>query len=368
MSICITCMCQGLVRRRCQLLLMHGWPGSVYEFVDIIPRLTDPARFGGDPADAFTVIAPSLPGYGLSFAPGQKRFSIEAIADCFASLMTDVLGFRRYGAQGGDYGAFTASRLGHAHPDNLIGIHINLLTIQRDRPAPPNPTDDERQYFEDLAHWLKEETGYQWIQGTKPQTLAYGLTDSPAGLLAWIAREVPHVVRLRRRPGVGDYAGPFAGECLAILVHRCDRVVILAVLRAPAWPVADPQRRHGRCPDRLCGIPEGDHPAAAVDRAAHVYQHSALDADGARWPFRRDGTTGGVSGARSRRSSGHCGNLCSDFYLHIHPQEVAPGLPTKLPFSGTACFGSRVTATRIRLRSLIRPLVGSNGTQPAPGR
>ena len=171
------------------LLLMHGWPGSVFEFLDIIPRLTDPARFGGDPADSFTVIAPSLPGYGLSFTPGQKRFSIEAIADTFAHLMTDVLGYKRYAAQGGDYGAFTASRLGLAHPDNLIGIHINLLTIQRDRPAPANPTDAERQYFRDLAHWLKEETGYSTIQGTKPQTLAYALTDSPAGLAAWIAEK-----------------------------------------------------------------------------------------------------------------------------------------------------------------------------------
>jgi pimeloyl-ACP methyl ester carboxylesterase len=168
------------------LLLMHGWPGSVFEFLDIIPRLTNPARFGGDPADAFTVIAPSLPGYGLSFKPGQKRFNIEDIAARFATLMTDILGYKRYGAQGGDYGAFIASRLGYAHAENLIGIHINLLTIQRDRPPPTNPTDEERQYFTDLAAWLKEETGYQWIQGTKPQTLAYGLTDSPAGLAAWI--------------------------------------------------------------------------------------------------------------------------------------------------------------------------------------
>jgi pimeloyl-ACP methyl ester carboxylesterase len=171
------------------LLLMHGWPGSVFEFLDIIPRLTDPARFGGDPADAFTVIAPSLPGYGLSFAPGQKRFSIEDIATCFASLMTDVLGYQSYAAQGGDYGAFISSRLGYAYPDNLIGIHLNLLTIRRDREPPPNPTEDERRYFEELVVWLKEETGYQWIQGTKPQTLAYGLTDSPAGLAAWIAEK-----------------------------------------------------------------------------------------------------------------------------------------------------------------------------------
>src|SRR5690242_10640343 len=92
------------------LLLMHGWPGSVFEFLDIIPRLTDPARFGGDPNDAFTVVAPSLPGFGLSFAPGQKRFNIEQMADCLAELMTEVLGYRRFCAQGGDYGAFVSSR------------------------------------------------------------------------------------------------------------------------------------------------------------------------------------------------------------------------------------------------------------------
>jgi len=173
----------------CPLLLMHGWPGSVFEFIDIIPRLTDPARFGGDPKDAFTVIAPSLPGYGLSFEPNQKRFSIVEIAACLHDLMTEVLGYQRYAAQGGDFGAFTASRLGHAHPGPLIGIHLNLLAVQRDRPPPPNPTPEEQRYFQDLGVWLKEETGYQWIQGTKPQTLAFGLTDSPAGLAAWIAEK-----------------------------------------------------------------------------------------------------------------------------------------------------------------------------------
>src|SRR5580692_7678581 len=97
------------------LLLMHGWPGSVFEFIDIIPRLTDPARFGGDPADAFTVIAPSLPGYGLSFQPGQKRFAIPDIAACVADLMTEVLGYQRYAAQGGDWGAAVSSCLGRSH-------------------------------------------------------------------------------------------------------------------------------------------------------------------------------------------------------------------------------------------------------------
>jgi pimeloyl-ACP methyl ester carboxylesterase len=173
----------------CPLLLSHGWPGSVFEFLEIIPRLTDPARFGGDPADAFTVIAPSLPGYGLSFAPGQKRFGVEEIADCFAALMTEVLGYRRFAAQGGDWGAFVTTRLAHIHPERLLGMHVNLLPIRRDPKMVAEPTPEERRYLEHLAAWLKDETGYQWIQGTKPQTLAFGLTDSPAGLAAWIAEK-----------------------------------------------------------------------------------------------------------------------------------------------------------------------------------
>jgi pimeloyl-ACP methyl ester carboxylesterase len=170
----------------CPLLLSHGWPGSVFEFLDIIPRLTDPARFGGDPADAFTVVAPSLPGYGLSFAPGQPRFGVEAIADCFAALMTDVLGHGRFAAQGGDWGSFVTARLGHAYPERMIGIHLNLLPVRRDPAALANPKPEEARYLQELAVFLKDETGYQWIQGTRPQTLAFGLTDSPAGLAAWI--------------------------------------------------------------------------------------------------------------------------------------------------------------------------------------
>ena len=173
----------------CPLLLMHGWPGSVFEFIDLIPRLTDPASFGGDPADAFTVVAPSLPGYGMSFRPGQKRFGIEEIADCLADLMTETLGYRRFAAQGGDWGGITASRMGYAHADKLIGIHLNLLAVRRDGSMPSDPTPEERKYLDELAYWLKEETGYQWIQGTRPQTLSFGLTDSPAGLAAWIVEK-----------------------------------------------------------------------------------------------------------------------------------------------------------------------------------
>jgi microsomal epoxide hydrolase len=171
------------------LVLSHGWPGSIVEFERLIPMLTDPARFGGDPADAFTVVAPSLPGYALSFRPGQPRLGVVEIADLFASLMTDVLGYRRFAAPGGDWGAFITSCLGAAYPERLAGIHVNLLAVRRDQTAPAAPSDEEKGYLDQLAHWLREETGYMQIQGTKPQTLAYGLTDSPVGLCAWIVEK-----------------------------------------------------------------------------------------------------------------------------------------------------------------------------------
>ena len=123
----------------CPLLLSHGWPGSVFEFLEIIPRLTDPARFGGDPADAFTVVAPSLPGYGLSFAPGQPRFSRRGDRRLLRRADDRRARLRRFAAQGGDWGAFVTSRLGYAHADKLIGIHLNLHAGAA-RPGDASPT------------------------------------------------------------------------------------------------------------------------------------------------------------------------------------------------------------------------------------
>jgi microsomal epoxide hydrolase len=160
------------------LLLSHGWPGSVFEFHKLIPLL----------APHFHVVAPSLPGYGLSFRPGQRRFGVEDIAACFAELM-GALGYARFGAQGGDWGGFISSVLGHRFRERVIGIHLNLLAVRRDPRMVADPTPEEKVFLRELAHWLKEETGYQAIQGTKPQTLAFGLTDSPAGLAAWIAEK-----------------------------------------------------------------------------------------------------------------------------------------------------------------------------------
>ena len=171
------------------LLITHGWPGSVFEFNELIPMLTDPEAFGGDASDAFTVVAPSLPGYAFSFTPNQNRYSAPAMADIFARLMPS-LGYSRFGAQGGDWGSFVTTRLGYAYPELLYGIHLNMLAVRRDpRLLEGNVSPEVRQFEKELKTFLKEETGYQWIQGTKPQTLSYALNDSPVGLAAWLVEK-----------------------------------------------------------------------------------------------------------------------------------------------------------------------------------
>ena len=170
------------------LLLSHGWPGSILEFMKLIPMLTDPAAHGGDAADAFTVVVPSLPGYTLSFREHQARKSLPEIGAIFHELMTR-LGYARYGAQGGDWGSFVTAWLGANRAAQVIGIHLNMLPLRRDAAMFANPSEDEKRYLDELKAWLAEETGYQAIQGTRPQTLAFALSDSPIGLAAWITEK-----------------------------------------------------------------------------------------------------------------------------------------------------------------------------------
>jgi len=120
--------------------------------------------------------------HGFSFKPNQRRFSILEISDTLAKLMIEVLGYERFGSQGGDWGAFVSSRLGYAYPKNVAGIQISLLTIRASDLRSTNPRRRKKRFFAQLADWLKEETGYIQIMGTKPQTLAYALSDSPVGL------------------------------------------------------------------------------------------------------------------------------------------------------------------------------------------
>jgi hypothetical protein len=204
-----------------------------------------------------------------------------------------LLGYDRFAAQGGDWGASIASRLGFAHRDRLFGIHLNLLAgVRRDPQNLGEATPEEAAYREQLSAWLREETGYQWIQGTRPQTLAFGLTDSPIGLAAWIIEKF--------RAWSDCDARPVAGECQLLLVHRCDRLLVLALLRPPARAVADTGWANDRRADRLRGVPARDHPSAEIAGGAHVYRHPAVDRDAARWPFRRDGAARGA-GRRNPR-------------------------------------------------------------------
>jgi pimeloyl-ACP methyl ester carboxylesterase len=171
------------------LLFSHGWPGSFWEVHKILGPLTDPAAHGGDPADAFDVIAPSLPGYGFSPDPQVPGMHAGRIGELFAGLM-ELLGYDRYGLQGGDWGALVTTRIAHAHPDRVAGLHLNMAGTRPDTgPGSPPLTDAEQAFLKQVQRWRASEAGYQAIQGTKPQTLANALNDSPAGLAAWIVEK-----------------------------------------------------------------------------------------------------------------------------------------------------------------------------------
>ncbi|MFE3199493.1 epoxide hydrolase family protein [Embleya sp. NPDC055664] len=170
------------------LILTHGWPGSVIEFLDVIGPLTDPVAHGGDAADAFHVVLPSLPGYGFSDRPTETGWGVDRIARTWARLMAD-LGYERYGAQGGDWGSMITASLGRQDPEHVLGIHLNMPVAMPDAEAMQDPTPEERQALADLATHSEWDSGYSKIQSTRPQTLGYGLTDSPVGQLAWIVEK-----------------------------------------------------------------------------------------------------------------------------------------------------------------------------------
>lgn len=169
------------------LVLTHGWPGSFVEMLKIIPLLTDPESHGGDSADAFTVIVPSIPGHGFSGRPTARGTSVFAVADLWAKLMAH-LNYPKFGVQGGDWGSWISAAAALQHPDRVIGLHLNYLST-RFRPA-VSPVDrplsaEEEAYLARVAKWSESEGAYIAIQATKPLTLAYAVTDSPAGLAAW---------------------------------------------------------------------------------------------------------------------------------------------------------------------------------------
>jgi microsomal epoxide hydrolase len=164
------------------LVITHGWPSTFYEMHKVMGPLSDPAAYGGDPADAFHVVAPSLPGYGFSSAPTTRGFHTGRVADLWVQLM-DALGYERFGSHGGDWGSAVTTGLASRHPERLVGIHLSML-------APPvdeaTLTDEERAWWDGVKRYRDAEWGYVHLQRTKPQTASFALNDSPVGLAAWI--------------------------------------------------------------------------------------------------------------------------------------------------------------------------------------
>lgn len=173
------------------LVLTHGWPGSFIEMAEIIPMLADPASYGGDAQDAFHVVVPSLPGYGFSSVPHTTGTGTRQTAALWAELMR-ALGYEQFAAQGGDIGASVSSWLARNYPQRLVGLHLNFIPgsyrpyLASDQPA---VTEQEQAFLDQVAAWAISEGAYGHIQGTRPQSLAVGLNDSPAGLAAWISEK-----------------------------------------------------------------------------------------------------------------------------------------------------------------------------------
>ncbi|MGC4979095.1 epoxide hydrolase family protein [Streptomyces sp. DT193] len=190
------------------LIMTHGWPGSIVEFTDVVGPLTDPRAYGGDPADAFHLVVPSIPGFGLSGPTRDTGWEFTRVAAAFAVLM-ERLGYRRYGTQGGDWGGAVSRELGRAYPGRVTGVHLNLLPGSSAATEPTalelaelTPYERERTLgsWRRGQEWNREEAGYAALQSTRPQTLAYALTDSPVGQLAWIAEKFRQWTDSRDRP------------------------------------------------------------------------------------------------------------------------------------------------------------------------
>jgi pimeloyl-ACP methyl ester carboxylesterase len=170
------------------LVITHGWPGSIVEFHKVIEPLTDPVAHGGAAADAFHVVCPSLPGYGFSGKPSKPGWGTAHTADAWDQLMAR-LGYPRYGAQGGDWGAQVTTGIGMRHPEHVTGIHLNMPIAIPDPDTMDDLTEREQAALASMKHYDDRDSGYFKQQSTRPQTVGYGLVDSPAGLCAWIVEK-----------------------------------------------------------------------------------------------------------------------------------------------------------------------------------
>lgn len=167
------------------IVITHGWPGSIVEFVKVIGPLTDPTAHGGSAADAFHVVCPSLPGYGFSGKPTRPGWGVEKIAEAWDTLMTR-LGYERWGAQGGDWGSAVTTAIGMQNRGRCIGVHVNMPIAGPTKESLANPSERERRALDGARYYEEWDSGYSKQQSTRPQTIGYGLVDSPAAQAAWI--------------------------------------------------------------------------------------------------------------------------------------------------------------------------------------
>ena len=287
------------------LIITHGYPGSVAEFLDVIGPLSDPVRHGGKASDAFHVIAPSIPGYGFSGPTRHKGFDIAAGGAINLKLM-ELFGYDRYIAQGGDWGSAISSNMAVRAPERVMALHLNfIIGFPPDMSDPlAGLTEKERADQAWKAEYDRHEAGYQAIQGTKPQSLAYGLTDSPAGLAGWVTEKFKTWSDCDDDVTTSFPMDRLLDNVALYWITGTINSAMRALLRRTGSERAAQRAPEGHGADRLRALPSRNPPDPALVGRADLHQYRTLVRD-ARWrPFRclraACGLCGGTAGFRPR--------------------------------------------------------------------
>jgi pimeloyl-ACP methyl ester carboxylesterase len=340
------------------IILTHGFPDSFLRFAKVIPMLADPASHGGDPADAFDVVVPSLPGYAFSDGPTDAGATFK-VGDLWHRLMTERLGYEHFGAHGGDWGSLVTEILARDHADSVIGVHLTDIPFYHSFQKPDDVSDKEKAYLAQLGKFTQQEGAYALIQGSQPQLLALGLNDSPAGLAGWL------VEKFRRWSDCdGDIEERFSkDELLAnVMIYWVTQTINSSF--APYYDVAhaggdDVDEAEAEGVDRFVRRSGGVRdlsqrlvaPATRVGRA--ILQRAALDGNATRRTFR------GARGAGATRE-GH------SRVLPAPPRRARRRLGGQLPVGTIAA----VSTMRITVRSgaRVRCSTPFGTTNPSRGR
>src|SRR6185437_8798973 len=277
------------------LIVTHGWPGSIVEFQKVVEPLTNPTAHGARAADAFHLVCPSLPGFGFSAKPTTTGWGVDRIASAWARLM-DRLGYPRYGAQGGDWGSAVTTALGAQDPDHCAGIHITLAMGVRPN-VEGQPSLEEARALDGIKYYRDWDSGYSKQQSTRPQTLGYGLTDSPSGQAAWILEKFWAWTDCDGNPeNVLSRDELLDNVMLYWVTASAASSARLLLAKFRAW---SPHHTEGQYPDGGRGISQGDCCSGAALDGRDLYGHPALERDAKGRPFRRFRAARGL---RARRS------------------------------------------------------------------